>query len=131
MFVANNAQISKYLTVGDVTKSNTAIKLGINNQLPIELLENAKSFGKLYDIIYDHFKGNIYFNSIYRGPALNDALGGATNSRHMKCLAGDLEGKNGVKNSDIFKFVKENLQFSQLIWEFGTSTEPAWVHVLS
>jgi len=127
--VNSDLKISKYLYVRDLIKSSTAAKYRIDNRLPDKYLENAKLVASLYDRIYDHFKGNIVINSCFRSWALNNKIGGSTSSQHMKCLALDIDGINGVTNAEIFAWCKDNLQFSQLIWEFGTKHNPAWVHI--
>jgi len=61
---------------------------------------------------------------------LNEAIGGASSSQHCKGQAFDIDGdKTGVSNRKIFNFIKDNLEFDQLIWEFGNDKEPDWVHV--
>jgi hypothetical protein len=70
--------------------------------------------------------------SFYRSPALNKAVGGSRYSQHMKGEAIDIKGfgsPQNLKNSYIFKYAYRNLVFDQLIWEFGDTTDPAWVHI--
>jgi len=62
-------------------------------------------------------------------PNINKKIGGAKSSQHVKGEALDLQGMEGLKNSQIFNYIKNNLDYDQLIWEYGTATEPAWVHV--
>ena len=66
----------------------------------------------------------ITISSGYRSPALNRAIGGSATSQHSKAEAIDVN--IGAKG---FFYIKDNLEFDQLIWEFGTDHEPAWVHV--
>jgi zinc D-Ala-D-Ala carboxypeptidase len=66
----------------------------------------------------------IIISSGYRSPALNRAIGGSATSQHSKAEAIDVN--IGAKG---FFYIKDNLEFDQLIWEFGTDHEPAWVHV--
>jgi len=66
----------------------------------------------------------IKVNSGYRSPEYNKKIGGAKTSQHMKGEALDLP-----LTSDEFHFIKDNLEFDQLIWEFGSDKKPAWVHV--
>lgn len=122
-------QISKYITLADVEKSNTAIRRGIDNKLPHILLQNAKRVAELYDQIYDNFNGNVYINSFFRSEALNKAIGGASSSQHTRARAIDIEGKNGVTNLQILEFAK-TLDFDQIINEFQDENgEPAWIHI--
>jgi D-alanyl-D-alanine dipeptidase len=89
---------------------------------------------KIYNPIKNHFKGvSIPITSGYRSPDENVKAKGVTNSQHTRGEAIDIDMGSGkslkVKNSDIFNYIKNNLNFDQLIWEFGTNTEPDWVHV--
>jgi hypothetical protein len=59
---------------------------------------------------------------------LNTAIGGSKTSQHCKGEAIDVDGMNGITNAQIFHYIKDNLEFDQLIWEFGTDEEPDWVH---
>lgn len=128
-FVDGETQLSKYLKVKDFTKSYTATIRGIDNRLPKSLLENAKQIAKVYDVIYERFKGNITLTSGYRSIALNNAVGGSSTSQHKTAHAIDVQGKNGVKNADILKWVRNNIVYGQCIWEYGTSIEPKWTHI--
>jgi hypothetical protein len=122
-------QISKYLTLKDVERSNTAIRKGINNRLPPELYPYAKITAALFDQIYDNFNGNVYINSFYRSEALNKAIGGSKTSQHCFAQAIDVEGKNGVTNAMVLEYAK-TLNFDQIINEFQDSKgEPSWVHI--
>lgn len=71
----------------------------------------------------------IRINSFFRGTALNKAIGGANGSQHTKGEAIDLDAIKGITNADIFNYIRDNLDYDQLIWEFGTDKEPNWVHV--
>ena len=121
--------ISKYLTLKEVINSQTAIRKGIDNSPEKEHLVNIKNTASYYDIIYDQFKGNIRLSSFYRGKKLNTAVGGSKTSQHMTGEAMDIQGINGVTNAEIYRYIRDNMNFDQLIWEFGNSKEPAWVHV--
>jgi hypothetical protein len=74
----------------------------------------------------------IHISSGYRSKELNDAIGGSQTSQHSKGQAIDIDmdgSSNGVSNADVYNFIKDNLEFDQLIWEFGTDKNPDWVHV--
>jgi hypothetical protein len=71
-------------------------------------------------------------SSGYRSKELNSAIGGSLTSQHCQGEAIDIDmdgSASGVSNADVFKYIKENLNFDQLIWEFGTKENPDWVHV--
>jgi uncharacterized protein YcbK (DUF882 family) len=128
-YVDGEMQLSKYLKVKDFTHSPTAVANNIDNRLPVSLLENAKKIAAIYDRIYDQFKGKVKLNSGYRSLALNRRVGGSTTSQHVRAQAIDVDGVNGVKNSQILSWVLRNVTYNQVIHEYGTATEPAWVHI--
>jgi len=84
---------------------------------------------KVFDRVRANFKKPIAVNSFYRSQAVNRAVGGAFTSQHTSGEAIDMDGKGEVSNAAIFHYIKDNLDFDQLIWEHGNSTEPDWVHV--
>ena len=121
-------KLSKNLTLDEATKSATAIKNGISNKPSGEHLSNLIQIAaKIFQPVRDHFQKPIIVSSGYRSKALNDLIGGASGSQHSKGEALDLDGS--VDNFLIFEFIKNNLEFDQLIWEFGDDENPDWVHV--
>ena len=126
-------QLSKNLSLNEVIKSNTATRKGIDNTPTEEHLKNLKYLAeKVFQPIREHFGVPIYITSGYRSKALNEAIGGSKTSFHSHGMALDLDqdGRNrGVSNADVFYYIKDNLQFTELIWEFGDETNPNWVHV--
>jgi len=126
-------KLSKNLSLNEVTKSNTAMRRGIDNSPTEAHIENLKYVAeKVFQPIRDHFGVPIYISSGYRSQALNEAIGGSPRSFHSHGMALDLDqdGRNkGVSNADVFYYIKENLPYTELIWEFGDNTNPDWVHV--
>lgn len=125
-------KLSRNLNLSEVTKSQTAVRLGIDNSPNQEELENLKMIAvELFQPCRDHIGGPLYVSSGFRSPKLNAAIGGSKTSSHMKAEALDLDCHYfGVgSNAELFNFIRENLEFDQLIWEFGNDHEPAWVHV--
>jgi len=128
LFQYKNMKLSKNLTLDEATKSATAIKNGISNKPSGEHLSNLIQIAtKIFQPVRDHFQKPIIVSSGYRSKALNDLIGGASGSQHSKGEALDLDGS--VENFLIFEFIKNNLEFDQLIWEFGDDENPDWVHV--
>lgn len=85
---------------------------------------------KVFEPIRKHFGKPIHISSGYRSIALNKAIGGSLTSQHCSGEAIDIDMDGAlIKNAEIFNFIKDNLKFDQLIWEFGTSDNPDWVHV--
>jgi zinc D-Ala-D-Ala carboxypeptidase len=124
--------ISKYLTLKESTRSATAEKLGIPNIPTPEHLVNMKRIGReIFDKVRDHIGGPLYASSFYRSPEINKRIGGAQTSEHMSGEAIDITTKHFKfgTNKQVFDYIKDNLDYNQLIWEFGNDQEPDWVHV--
>ena len=122
--------ISKYITYLEATTSQTAIRKGIDNKpTDAELINMQLVAIRVFDVVRDHFKTPLRVSSFYRCLKLNAAVGGAKNSQHKLGQAIDMQGTGDVINKEIFEFIKKNLDFDQLIWEFGNELNPAWVHV--
>jgi len=126
-------QLSEHLSLAEVTRSESAKRKGISNMPTPEHIENFKLLAEnIFEPIRNHFGKPIYISSGYRSEALNKAVGGAKSSQHCKGEAIDIDmdgNANGVTNKMVFDYIKDNLNFDQLIWEFGTTSNPDWVHV--
>ena len=126
-------KISQHLSLSEVTRSDSAKRHGIDNTPTAEHLENFKLLAeKVFEPIRAHFGVPIHISSGYRSKALNAFIKGSASSQHCKGEAIDIDmdgSSNGVTNKMIFDFIKEKLDFDQLIWEFGTDSNPDWVHV--
>jgi hypothetical protein len=127
-------QLSEHLSLNEVTTSGTAKRLGIDNNPTPEHLNNLKLVAEnIFEPIRKHFQKPIKVSSGYRSKALNDATpGSSATSQHCSGEALDLDQDGmttGVTNKMVFDYVKDNLNFDQLIWEFGTDSNPDWVHV--
>ena len=125
-------KLSKNLSLRECTKSITAQRLGIDNEPEKEVIENLKSIAnKVFQPVRDYFGCPIYVSSGYRSPRLNRAVNGSKNSQHVSGQALDLDADvfGKIRNADIFRYIKDNLEFDQLIWEFGDEDNPDWVHV--
>jgi len=123
--------ISKHITYKEATRSVTALRLGIEN-LPNEYeLQNMELIAeKVFEPLRRAVNGPIKINSFFRCEELNKAIGGSNKSQHCQGRAIDIDDVYGyVSNSYMYYYIKDNLDFDQLIWEFGTDTEPDWVHV--
>lgn len=126
-------KISPHLNLAELTRSETAKRHGIDNTPTAEHLENFKLLAdKVFEPIREHFKTPIFISSGYRSKELNALIKGSPNSQHCKgqAIDIDMDGGNGeVTNRMVFDFIKNKLDFDQLIWEFGTDFNPDWVHV--
>ena len=127
-------KLSDNLTLKEMLHSETAKRKGIDNSTSESYhINNMKLLAEnIFQKVRDEFDVPIFVSSGFRSIALNIAIGGSSStSQHMKGEAMDLDGDKygGVKNSDIFHFIKDCLDFDQLIWEYGNANEPDWVHV--
>lgn len=125
--------ISKHITYAEATKSQKAIRFGEPNFPTTHQLEKMVTLAEEVFEPLREAMGNkpIYVSSFFRTKRVNELVGGATNSQHTKGEAMDIDADvfGGMKNSEIFQYILENLDFDQLIWEYGDEKEPAWVHV--
>jgi len=126
-------KISEHLNLAEVTRSETAKRKGISNMPTTEHLENFKKLAEnIFEPIRNHFNVPIHISSGYRSKALNESIGGAESSQHCSGEAIDIDmqgSSNGITNKMVFDYIKANLNFDQLIFEFGDSSNPDWVHV--
>ena len=124
-------KLSEHLDLSEVIRSESAKRRGISNMPTEEHIKNLKLIAeKIFEPIRANFRQPIRISSGYRSQSLNAAIGGATRSQHStgEALDIDMDG-TALSNKEIFNFIKERLQFDQLIWEFGTDNNPDWVHV--
>ena len=124
-------QISKNVSYKEAIKSNTATRLGIDNLPDQKQIDNMKLVAdKIFQPLREFVGGPIKINSFFRSPDLNRAIGGSSKSQHCLGLAMDLDDTFGHKtNAEMFNWIRENLDYDQMIWEFGSDDNPAWVHV--
>ena len=125
------SKISKHITYKEATKSATALRLGIENTPNDYELQNMELIAeKVFEPLRRAVNGPIKINSFFRCEELNKAIGGSSRSQHCQGRAIDIDDVYGyVSNSYMYYYIKDNLDFDQLIWEFGTDTNPDWVHV--
>lgn len=122
-----SVKLSKYFSLAEFTKSQQASRLGISNQpTPAHQKNMEELCVNVLDKVREQF-GPIFLSSGYRSEAVNKKIGGSKTSQHCLGEAADID-MDGI-NDEIFHFIKDKLDFDQLIWEFGTSKEPDWVHV--
>ena len=124
-------QLSENLSLAEVIRSETAKRKGVSNMPTPEHIENFKKLAEnIFQPIRKHFGKPIPISSGYRSVALNKAIGGAASSQHCtgEAIDIDMDG-TAITNAQVFNYIKDNLNFDQLIWEFGTTSNPDWVHV--
>ena len=123
--------ISKHISYKEGIRSNTATRLDIINEPNEEQLKNMKLLAeKVFEPLREEVGGPIKVNSFFRCPELNKAIGGSKTSQHCHGQAIDIDDTFGHKsNAEMYYFIKSELDFDQMIWEFGTDKNPDWVHV--
>jgi zinc D-Ala-D-Ala carboxypeptidase len=119
-------KLSEHLDLVEVTRSDYAKKNGINNMPNPEHTENLIELAnKIFEPIRKHFNKPIHISSGYRSKELNAKIGGAKNSQHTVGQAIDIDQGDRKQNIEIFDFIKNNLDYDQLINEFNYD----WIHV--
>ena len=123
--------ISKHISDKEGVYSITAMRLGLDNKPGQFLLGNMKELAEqVFEPLREWVGGPIRINSFYRSKVLNKAIGGSTTSQHCKGQAVDIDDTNCKKtNAEMYAWTKENLNFDQMIWEFGDDDNPNWVHI--
>ncbi len=121
-------RISKHISYKEAVGSNYAKQKGINNKPNEEQVEKMKLLAEeVFEPLREWVDAPIKVNSMFRSLELNTALKGSETSSHMNGEAMDITSMGGKSNLEMFHWIKDNLCFDQLIWEFGS--EPKWLHV--
>jgi hypothetical protein len=123
--------ISDHITYAEAIHSNTAKRKGIDNTPSETQVEAMKLLAeKIFEPLREWVGGPIKVNSFFRSEALNESIGGASTSQHCKGQAIDIDDVYGRKtNADMYHWIQMNLDYDQMIWEFGTDMQPNWIHV--
>lgn len=109
--------------------SKTASAKGISNKLTVDAAISATTLAhKILQPIRDKF-GVVVTSSWFRSKNLNEAINGAANSKHCLGEAVDIDRVGTTPLSQVFCWIRSNLEFDQLIWELGNDEEPDWIHV--
>jgi len=126
-------KISEHLDLSEVIRSESAKRNGISNMPTALHIANLKLLAEnVFEPVRNNFRCPIYISSAYRSIELNRVVKGSLTSQHCtgEAIDVDMDGTpNGVTNKMVFDYIKDNLEFDQLIWEFGTNENPDWVHV--
>jgi uncharacterized protein YcbK (DUF882 family) len=123
--------LSQHFTLEEMTKSQTGLRKGIDNTPGQKEIDNLKQLCEhVLEYIRIRFGKPVTINSGYRSTKLNKAIGGAKNSQHMTGQAADIEIV-GIDNKTLFSWIKDNMEFDQLILEYYKEGVPdsGWVHV--
>ena len=131
-------KLSKNFTLQELIKSNTALRLGIDNPPSKEgIMKLTILATSVLQLLRDRI-GALRITSGYRSPQLNTAIGGSNKSQHTKCEAVDIQYvKRGRMDNLMISqaLIDLDIDFDQCILEFGDSTatsdptSPAWIHL--
>lgn len=124
-------KITEHITYNEACHSFTAKRLGISN-IPSEyqMWNMVVLATEIFEPLREWVGGPIKINSFFRSTDLNQAIGGSSKSQHCEGRAIDLDDVYGYKtNAEMFEYISKNLDYDQLIWEFGDDNNPDWVHV--
>jgi len=119
-------KLTEHFTLYEMSRSETAIRKGLDNTIPEELVPNAKKVAEVLETIRFNFNSTIRVLSCYRSPQVNKAVGGSPTSAHRFAMAADFEVE-GVPNIEVCKWIAKYIpNYDQVIYEFGPS---GWVHL--
>jgi len=125
--------LSNHVSLAEFCHSDTAKRRGIDNTIkdPAHLASAKLLCEKVFEPIREHFGVPIHISSGYRSAALNRAVKGSASSQHCRGEAMDIDADRygKVTNKEIFDYIREHLEWDQMIWEFGNDLQPDWVHV--
>ena len=123
--------ISKHISEREGVYSTTATRKGIDNIPNSDQLNNMRLLAEeVFEPLRTYVGGPIKINSFFRCPELNTAIGGSGKSQHCKGQAIDIDDTYGkMTNAEMYRWIKDNLDFDQMIWEFGDDDNPNWIHV--
>jgi len=126
-------KLSEHLDLSEVIRSESAKRNGISNMPTDQHIANFKLLAEnVFEPIRLNFRCPINLSSGYRSVELNRIIGGSLTSQHCtgEAIDIDMDGTpHAVTNKMVFDYILKNLEFDQLIWEFGTNENPDWVHV--
>ena len=118
--------LSRHVTIQEFSYSPTAIKKGINNVMNSIQVNNAIQLCEnVFEPLRKHLNVPIKITSGFRCEQLNKLIGGASVSQHTKGEAFDLE----LTDRKLFDWILKNVEFDQLIYEFGNDTHANWFHI--
>lgn len=123
-------RISKHISYSEATKSSAAKAAKVDNTPGVVELASMRLLAEnVFEPLREWYGKPIKINSFYRSKALNTAVGGSSTSDHVKGMAIDLDTPSNAENKKLFDWLKDNVEYTQLIWEYGDKSGPDWVHI--
>jgi zinc D-Ala-D-Ala carboxypeptidase len=125
--------ISRHISYAEATRSDTARRLGLKNDPPPAVLSAMRVTAEtVFEPVRRYFNVPLFISSFYRSAQVNARIGSSAASQHCLGQAIDIDADvfGDVTNTQLFDWIRDNLEFDQLIWEFSNPDgSPAWVHV--
>ena len=125
-----NEKLAPNFTFGELTETSQSRYLDVNRNQALAHIDSGRALAKMLQVIRDHFKAPLHIHSGFRGPALNEAIGGSKSSQHMKFEAADfhVEGKT---LQEVFDWIRKEsgLKYGQVILEGRSPGKPTWIHI--
>lgn len=127
------AYLSAHFTLAEFIASDSAMRLGLDNDLPAELLANARATAQMLERIRAHLtylaghEVPVIITSGYRSPTLNQRIGSSPGSDHVRAMAADFKAPRfgtPLEVCQALEPVRMQIGIGQLIHEFRS-----WVHV--
>jgi len=123
-------KLTEHFSLRELTRSQTATRLNIDNTPSPVVIENLRTLCiYVLEPVRNHFDIPFSPSSGYRNPELNKVIGSSSTSQHIKGYAADFEIPS-VSNYDVAKWIVSNCSYDQLILEFHKKEDPnsGWVH---
>jgi zinc D-Ala-D-Ala carboxypeptidase len=124
------AYISNHISWNEAIRSKTAEKHEIENIPNQQQIVNMKTIAQnIFEPLRVWANEPIRINSFFRSPELCKKIKSKPTSQHTKGQALDIDAMGQKTNGELFEYIKDNLNFDQLIWEHGDNENPDWIHV--
>ena len=124
------AYISEHISWNEAIRSKTAEKHEIENIPNQQQIVNMKTIAKnIFEPLRLWANEPIRINSFFRSPELCKKIKSKPTSQHTKGQALDIDAMGQKTNGELFEYIKDNLEFDQLIWEHGDNENPDWIHI--
>lgn len=129
MKTSEKKHLTPHFTLYELVRSGTALEHDINNTPSASQVEALTALARnVLEPLRQRF-GPVVVSSGFRSPMVNLLVKGAPTSQHMYGEAADIVINTRERGLTFFQWIKENLDFDQLIWEPMGSTHPRWLHV--
>jgi hypothetical protein len=117
-------QLSENFTLSELTASETAARLNLDNTAPDTAIANLERLARLLEDVRKILGKPVMINSAYRGPAVNEAVKGKKTSQHLIGCAADIRVPGMSPDEVCRAIIKSDIQFDQLIREYDS-----WTHI--